>query len=104
MTGNILVDPQKLIGAAEEFEGLGGEVNGITQEMLMLIESLSKIWEGEAHTAYLTKFNGLKNDMSRIHSMIKEHATDLQTMAQNYIKAEGVNVDNASSLNDEIIS
>lgn len=104
MTGNILVTPEKLISTAQEFSSLGQTVNGLTQKMVDTVTSLSTTWSGEAHTAYLNKFNQLNDDMQKIYTMIQEHSNDLQEMAKNYSTAEATNVDSGNSLNADVIS
>lgn len=103
MTGNILVTPEKLISASSEFSSLGQEVNRITDNMLERVDSLSSTWAGEAYTAYQSKFSQLRDDMTRIYGMIKEHSADLSEMARNYQAAESANVEAGTALNAEII-
>ena len=103
MTGNLLVTPERLISASNEFSNLGQEVNRITDDMLDRVESLSSTWAGEAHTAYQSKFSQLRDDMAKIYSMIREHSQDLSEMARNYQAAESANVEAGMALNAEII-
>lgn len=102
--GILRVTPEKLQATASSFEGTASQVNSLTQQMTSLVTSLSgQVWSGEAATAYVTKFNGLQDDMNRIYKMIKEHSDDLIQMAQQYSTAESANVDLASSLSADII-
>lgn len=104
MDGNIKVDPQKLISTADEFNTTGGQVKGLTDQMLSIIDSLKSVWEGEASTTYNTKFHQLEDDMNKMYRMIEEHVRDLNEMAQQYITAENANVDMGSSLAGDVIS
>lgn len=104
MEGIIKVDPQKLISTSEEFGTTGGQVKTITDNMMSIIDSLKSIWEGDAATAYNTKFHQLDDDMQRMYSMIQEHVKDLNEMAQQYITAENANIDTGNSLAGDVIS
>ena len=104
MEGILKVDPQKLIGTADEFNTTGGQVKSLTDQMITIIDSLKSIWEGEASTTYNTKFHALQEDMDQMYRMIQEHVKDLNEMAQQYITAENANIDTGSSLVDNVIS
>lgn len=104
MEGILKVTPEKLISTADQFEKTGNQVRNLTQEMISLIDSMKSSWEGEAATAYNTKFHQLEDDMERIHGMITEHVNDLQEMAQRYQTAEATNVDAGNALAGDVIS
>ena len=102
--GILKVTPEKLQSTASSFEGTGTTVNNLTQQMTAIVTGLSgQIWSGEAATAYVNKFNGLQDDMDRIHKMIQEHSQDLQEVAQQFITAENANKDLANSLSSDVI-
>lgn len=105
MQGNLLVTPEKLTTASQEFSGKATEVQGITTQMMDLIRTLtSSSWTGEASTAYLNQFNKLDDDMSKLYKMIQEHSEDLQNMAKNYASAESANQNIATGLPADAIS
>lgn len=104
MTGQLLVTPEQLISASNEFSASNSQVKNITSQMLDIVRSMSASWEGEANTAYLNKFNQLEDDMEKIFRMINEHVDDLQEMASNYQLAESTNVDTAGALSGDVIS
>jgi len=103
MDGFLKVDPQKLISTADEFNTTGGQVKGLTDQMITIIDSLKSAWEGEAATTYNTKFHALQDDMDKMYRMIQEHVKDLNEMAQQYMNAENANIDTGSSLADDVI-
>ena len=103
MTGNLLVTPEKMMSASQEFSGYATQVKQLTEQMMENINSLAATWGGEAHTAYHNKFNALNNDMERIHKMIMEHSSDLNEMAVNFKKAESTNVETGSALQSDVI-
>lgn len=104
MEGILKVDPQKLISTADEFNATGGQIRGLTEQMISIIDSLKSVWEGDASTTYNTKFHQLDDDMQRMHRMIEEHVKDLNEMAQQYITAENANIDIGSGLAGDVIS
>ena len=104
MDGIIKVDPQQLISTADEFNGTGGQVKGLTDQMVSIIDSLKSVWEGEAATTYNTKFHQLQDDMDKMYRMIQEHVKDLNEMAQQYISAENSNIDTGNALAGDVIS
>lgn len=104
MEGIIKVTPEKLISTAEEFNTVNSQVRNLTQQMIQTVDSLKSAWEGEAATAYNTKFHQLDDDMERMHSMINEHVTDLKEMARQYQTAEQANSEIGNSLAGDVIS
>ena len=104
MEGIIKVDPQLLKNTAEGFNTIGGQVTTLTSNMMTLVDGLKSIHEGEAATAFNTKFHALQDDMDKVYRMIQEHVRDLNEMAQNFIRAVDVNVQTAASLPGDVIS
>ena len=104
MAGILRVTPEKLQSTASRFESTGGTIMNLTQQMTSIVTSLSgQVWSGEAATSYVNKFNGLQDDMERIHKMVQEHSKDLQEVAQQFITAENANKDLANSLSSDVI-
>lgn len=104
MTGTIKVSPQKLLSTSSEFGSRGNTISALTSQMINLVSSLSSTWEGEAATAYITKFKSLESDIQFLNRMIQEHVSDLEQMANAYSSAEQSNADDAASLASGIIS
>lgn len=104
MEGILKVTPEKLISASGEFGSKATAISNLTTEMLNLASGLASIWEGEASTAYITKFRSLEDDMQKIFRMVQEHSTDLEEMARVFQQAETANVEQANSLNGDVIS
>lgn len=103
MEGILRVTPEQLISTAGEFSTKGTTISNLTSEMVNLANGLSSAWEGEAATAYVTKFRELEDDIQRMIKMVQEHATDLEEMARVYREAENANVEAASSLSGDVI-
>lgn len=97
------VEPQMLNNAAESFQNSGNRIATETNEMMELVTSLANIWQSEAANAYITKFQGLSDDITRMLAMVSEHAADLQEIAANYMAAENQAVSEAESLSGDVI-
>ena len=103
MDGIIRVSPQLLTTTASEFANQGSAVSNLTNEMMSLITNLTNTWEGEAATAYITKFRGLEDDIQKMVRMVVEHSRDLEEMARIYMEADNANADEANSLSADVI-
>lgn len=104
ISATLKVSVDDLKKSSAKFGTLATEVQKLTDSMLKLIEGTKSIWEGEAQSAYWKKFEGLKDDMTKIFKMIDEYRADLSEIAQTYEQAETDNKAAAGSLNDTIIS
>ncbi|HIY30186.1 MAG TPA: WXG100 family type VII secretion target [Candidatus Mediterraneibacter avicola] len=103
MGGIIRVSPEQLISTAGEFSNQGSSISALTGEMMQLVTGLSSVWEGEAATAYMTKFKGLEDDIQRMIRMVQEHASDLEEMASVYTQSDKTGADEASGLLSDVI-
>lgn len=105
MNGKLNVEPAKLKSAATSFSSTGNAIESLTRNMTNLVSQISgDVWSGDAANAYKKKFQNLQDDISKMTRMIKEHAEDLNNMAQQYQTAENSNKALAQSLSDNIIS
>lgn len=103
MEGILKVSPEQLTSTAQEFGSYGTSIRNITTEMTSIVTGLSSVWAGEDATAYIAKFNGLQDDIERIHAMIQEHATDLNEMAKTYSGAMTGNITEIEGLSSDVI-
>ena len=104
MDGQLLVTPEEMESTANNLEGVQGQVDNITQQMLEEARSLTSVWEGDAATAYVNKFNTLEDDMQKMRNMLREHVDDLREMAGSYRRAEEANSAQAQALPADAIS
>ena len=102
MEGTLLVTPEKLQETAGKFGSKATQVQALHSDMLNKVRSLN--WEGEAATAYKTKFGALKTSMDKINAMIQEHVRDLNEMASTYTSAEKAAQSAADSLPTSTLS
>jgi WXG100 family type VII secretion target len=103
MEGILKVSSEQLISTANEFSGIGSTVRNLTSSMTDTVNGLSSLWEGDAATAYMSKFNGLQDDIERLNGMIQEHSKDLIEMANLYANAETGSVNEIESLSSDVI-
>lgn len=103
MEGTLKVAPERLTSAAAEFSACGSAVRSITAEMTSIVAGLSSAWAGEDASAYTAKFNGLQDDIEKLHAMVQEHVSDLTEMAQVYSGAVSGNVTEISGLSSNVI-
>jgi len=98
------VTPEKLIEAAEQFSLAENNIRGITTEMTNIVEGFKTIWQGEAATGFANRFNMLSDDMEKLYSMIRDHASNLTEIAKEYANAEEESAQQANALGTEAIS
>lgn len=103
MEGTLRVTPEQLTNTASEFSNIGNTVANLTDEMTSTVTSLANIWQGDAATTYINRFNGLNDDIQRLIAMIREHATDLTDMAQTYTSGDDQNIQLAETLSADVI-
>ena len=103
MEGMLKVTPEKLLQTSGEFSTTGNQIKNLTGEMMTLVKGLNSIWQGEAATAYGTKFNSLSGDMEKLYRMVQEHVKDLQEMAGQYKTAESGNAQQGSALKSNVV-
>lgn len=103
MDGIIKVSPQLLTSTASEFSNQGAAISNLTGEMMNLITGLTSVWEGDAASAYITKFRGLEDDIQKMIRMVQEHSTDLEEMARIYAEADSMNMEEANGLSSDVI-
>lgn len=103
MEGTLRVTPEQLEAAAGEFSEKGTTVGNLTSQMTQLVEGLTSVWEGEAATAYTTKFRQLDDDIQKMIRMVQEHSKDLNEMARVYREAESVSQEEIAGLAGDVI-
>ena len=94
--------PDELRTASQNFANVGSEIGNITNQMSSLVQGLSSAYQGEAATAYITKFGQMSDDIQRMIRMVSEHSEDLQQMANTYAQAE-TGVREGIDLADDVI-
>ncbi|MBQ7613440.1 MAG: WXG100 family type VII secretion target [Butyrivibrio sp.] len=104
MANVIRVTPEELKSSASRMEAKSQEIEIKTQQMTEIANALTgRIWSGEAQTEYIRKFNGLQDDIARMHNLIKEHVEHLHMIANEYQTTENANKDTAATLSSDVI-
>lgn len=103
MDGILKVSPEQLTSTAAQFSTCGTTIRNITASMTDLVSSLSPAWAGEDASAYIAKFNGLQDDINRIHAMIQEHIADLTEMADIFNTVSSANLTEIEALSSDVI-
>ncbi len=104
MQGQLLVTPEEMRVTANNLEEVQNIITQITEQMLDESRGLTAIWEGDAATAFMNKFNMLEDDMVKMRNMVLEHVNDLRDMAGIYENAERINEMEANALADDVIN
>ena len=87
---------------AHSFQDHAIELHNITDQMFELINSTNSQWQGAAHDAFASKFNGLQDEMEHLYMMTVDYCEDLRQSAENYRFAEEENQEIAGQLESEI--
>lgn len=103
MEGILKVSPEQLTSTAAEFGACGNAVRNITTAMTDIVTGLSSAWVGDDASAYAAKFNGLQDDINKMHAMIQEHVNDLNEMARIYSNATSSNLTEIEALSADVI-
>lgn len=103
MEGILKVTPEKLIRTSGEFAATGNQMKNLTSEMMSQVQGMKGIWQGEAASAYGSKFSSLQTDMDKLYRMVQEHVKDLQEMAGEYQRAEAGSSQQGGSLHTNVI-
>lgn len=98
MENELLVTPEELKRTATSFSTRGKSIASTTESMMKLVTNLVSVWEGDASGAYIETFQGLQDDILKINNKIQEHVSDLNEMAENYIRAENQTAETNSAL------
>ena len=84
----IQVTPELLREKSKEVRTLKEEHIATIQKLTTLVEGLGEIWQGDAQTAFLAKFQGMKGTFQQFEQMLEGYAVDLDTNASIYEQAE----------------
>ena len=100
----IRVTPEELKASAARMEEFAGQVKNQTQQMIEIVTSLTgRIWSGEAETQYVTKFNGLNDDIAKLVELIKKNSQNLYAISNEYQTTENTNRESAATLVSDVI-
>ncbi len=100
----IRVNPEDLLRAASELNKKISTLTRTFEEMYTRVQNTQNYWLGDASEAYRKQFQKERPETDTAFARIKEHVTDLQSMAAVYMGAETANVDlTQSTLESDVI-
>lgn len=86
------------------------ELNALIENNKRLFEAIEQkmnasfnYWQGEAADAYRNRYKNKKSDIEIMFRRLKEHVTDLNSIAATYTKVENINVQMAESLPQDVL-
>ncbi len=100
---NLKVSPEELKKKAGE---ITKEINAIEKDFEKIdqyVTGTKKFWEGDASDVHIKGYNKMKDDFKTIIKRLKEHPTDLQTMAGVYEETETTIKTIAAALPTDVI-
>ena len=104
MANIIRVTPEELKAAAGRLEAKSTEIKTLTQSKTQTVTALSgRICSGEAQNQYVSRFKGLEEDILKLHKLLQDHVTHLNTIATEYQTTETTNVEQAGNLSSKVI-
>lgn len=97
MAGMFTVTPNSLRDKANELRSQNKTLRSQVDSLRSKESSLRGMWEGEAHEGFSREFTKDMGKIDQFCAAIDEFATKLETMAQEYERAERTNVQTAST-------
>lgn len=85
---NLKVSPEELKKKAGEITKEISAIEKDFEKIDQYVTGTKKYWEGEASDVHIKGYNKMKDDFKTIIKRLKEHPTDLQTMAGVYEETE----------------
>lgn len=104
MEGILRVTLQDLLNTAQEFMSTGTKVQGYVGEIDSIVSTLRGVWEGDAATAFYTKYENLKNGMDARYRMIAMHVEALNDIEAKYNTTEDENASTAEALSGDVLT
>lgn len=84
----IRVTPDLLEAKAAEVRNLKAEHDEVMAKMTALVHALDEIWQGEAQTAFVAKFDGMQSTFTNFSEMLDNYASMMDTSAKTLREAD----------------
>lgn len=91
------VSPQTLQQKAEELRGINSRFKSAIETLQQQEASLNGQWDGDAHDAFHSAFTNDVTRMTTFYSAVEEYVQKLNQIAQEYNKAEQINLSTANT-------
>lgn len=95
----IMVTSSKLRAAAENLQSLNRQFKNKAEELQGKEQALSRMWEGQAQTAFHSAFTRDSQQMAAFYQLIDQYVQALLEIAARYEQAEARNAEIASTRN-----
>jgi WXG100 family type VII secretion target len=95
----IRVTANSLRSAAEELKGRNGEFKTQVESLVETEERLKSSWQGQANDAFHAAFTNDRQYMDSFYALIEKYCAALETIAEEYDRAESTNTETATSRN-----
>ena len=85
---DLLIQPETLIGAAEEFDQAGKDLLAILKKLDETTGNLKDEWEGAAQQVFYKQYLELRQYMEGFTILLGNISTEMSAMAERYDKAD----------------
>lgn len=94
----IRVEPEKIRSAAEEIKSSASKYDKIAKELMENATQMGEAWKGTDNQTYVNQIKGFVEDLENMVKKLNQVSDTLEQQAQNYIKRQEANVENAQRL------
>ena len=99
---SIKIDPQKMISVAQIIQIETGKIKQYYNSIAAQSNNLKSYWEGESANIFCTAMGQLNEQTKTITTKLDEYYSDLTAIAQEFIKDEGLAVEDSQMLSTDI--
>lgn len=82
------VTPQALRSTASNIQSINKGIQGVMDDIEKEMKQMKNKWDSEAANAFISKFNGLKDNFEAYYKVIDSYATFLEQTAKAYEDAD----------------
>jgi WXG100 family type VII secretion target len=93
----IRVTATSLRSAAEELRGRNGDFKTQVESLVETEDRLKSSWQGQANDAFHAAFTNDRQYMDSFNALIEKYCVALETIADEYERAESTNTDTATT-------
>ena len=96
---NLQVSYDELVGTAQVLRTELGNYQNIQAQIESIVNNIST-WKGDAHTEFVNKVMGFKNDHVKLQELLAKYDQYLTKAANDYQVSEMTNLSTASKVNE----
>lgn len=97
------VSPQALYNGASDVQKTVSNIRNCFSTIEMAVNRSTGYWQGDAAEAHRGAYKEMKANVDGIIARLLEHANDLRTMAQTYLEAEEMSIEQSADLPSDVI-